>query len=176
MLSKKKGGRTSNPTLLHAMDSVYQPAKAYDNAIPSWPKLAKLQQQKVDSKAGALRIINKDGMVSNFALKIKGFVVGVQIKNEQGVYEIANLTDNQEVIKAKKIKDECDDDDVVDIVRTDLLSKKVINKDTKAVLVLGCTGPAENKVFVISCIKGQLKHIVMTDLCKASNPEKHITL
>ena len=166
--------------MLHALDSVYQAAKAYDKAIPSWPKLAKLQEQKVDSKAqaGALRVINKDGMVSNVALKSKGFVVGVQIENVEGVvYEITNLTDDQKVIKAKKIKDDGDDDeDVVEIIRTDLLSSYVINKDTKVVLVLGYASPAENKAFMISCIEGQLKHIMLTDFCKASNPEKHITL
>ena len=135
--------------MLHALDSVYQAAKAYDKAIPSWPKLAKLHEQKAEVQSGSLRIIRKDGIAPNSTLEAKGFVVDVQIKNEQGVYEITSMMDNLKMITAKKIKDDDAEDapELVDIVRTDLLSTYSIHEMKKVVHVAGYPSPSNHIFF-----------------------------
>ena len=189
--NKKVESRSSFKSMLHVIDSVYEMAIKADTALPAWPKLAELREQRaktVTSMKGSLRTVSTDGTIPDAVLKEKGFDVGVQVFVDSNViWEITKLVGDQKVVELKSVKEaevqktskasaKTKQGNVVEIHRADLLSNYKVFIAHKLEFLSDYPNPAEHKQLLRSIIEGQVKQAMLAEFTKASNAHKHCTV
>ena len=114
-------------------------------------------------------LFRSDGTIPDAVLKEKGFDVGVQVFVDSNViWEITKLVGDQKVVELKRVNEaevnetnqaatKTKKQEVVQIQRTDLLSKHKVFIAPKLEFLSGYPNPAEQKQLLRTIIEGHVK-------------------